>query len=510
MNVIGYARLSRDTDASTSIERQREAIHHLALARGLNVVDIVEDVDVSATRIKLDDRPGMSALRARVAAGEASAVVVHRLDRLARNVMDYGVLLREGVQVISASESFDTTTPMGDAMVKILLVFAEMEARTIGMRVRSSQRQLREVGRFRGGPIGYGFRSTIHPSGVGRTLEVDPTEAAIVRRVVDELLAGRTLYAIAERLNQDDVPTRRPIRVDKLTKLETRRRWSATVLRAMLRNGTLLGWQTHTRFEARRDESGQEVTIRHVETVRDDKGLPRVFWSPIMSRDEFERVRALTEWTPTPGRGEQSAAGRRTRASRLLSGRILCPGCDRPLAVHAYANSPRRSTYSCGGKHRGWNCPGGVSVQCDNVEAQVERLFLAAVGRLQVVEARQRVREVAGLAEVEEAIRHTTDALRAPDADLADLVARLESLRGERERLDVVPLSPVVELVETGRTFSEAWAEADLLARQGLLDAAGILVRVAPRLVPGRARWDANRVSIEFANDYASALDYDG
>jgi hypothetical protein len=127
---------------------------------------------------------------------------------------------------------------------------------------------------------------------------------------------------------------------------------------------------------------------------------------------------------------------------------------------------------------------------------------LAAVGRLQVVEAREHIREVVGLAEVEEAIRHTTDALRAPDADLDDLVTRLARLRGDRERLASGPVEPIVELIETGRTFAETWTDTDLLGRQRLFDAAGLVVRVAGRAVPGRARWDASRVTIEFARDY--------
>src|SRR5262245_21701335 len=116
--VIGYARLSRASDDSTSIAKQREILTKTAEARPWSLVDIVADPDVSASASRLD-RPGLSEDRERVAAGEADAVLVWRLDRIARSVVDFGLLLDDGLDIISATEPLDTGSPMGRAMAQI-------------------------------------------------------------------------------------------------------------------------------------------------------------------------------------------------------------------------------------------------------------------------------------------------------------------------------------------------------------------------------------------------------
>ncbi|MDR6171949.1 recombinase family protein [Curtobacterium sp. SORGH_AS_0776] len=191
MRVIGYARLSRASrEESTSIVRQRELIEKTCELRGMELVQTIVDDNVSATRSRLD-RPGLSRVRRMIADGEADAVMVWRLDRLVRSVVDVGVLLDEGLQIISATESLDTISPMGRAMVEILQVFASMEAKTIGLRVSASQEHLRKTGRFPGGVVPYGYRAVPHPGGVGRALEPRsrpqlsaalPTKFSAVRR----------------------------------------------------------------------------------------------------------------------------------------------------------------------------------------------------------------------------------------------------------------------------------------------------------------------------------------
>lgn len=82
-----------------------------------------------------------------------------KLDRLARSVVDHGLLLREGLAVVSCSEPLDTTSPMGQAMVKVLLVFAELEAQSIGERIRATiAYRVSQGDRWRGASAPYGYR----------------------------------------------------------------------------------------------------------------------------------------------------------------------------------------------------------------------------------------------------------------------------------------------------------------------------------------------------------------
>lgn len=446
--------------------RQREIIAKTCAARDFELVGIVEDVDVSATKTRLD-RPGLSEVRERIRSGEADAVMVWRLDRIARSVVDFGVLLDDGLDIISATEPLDTASPMGRAMAEVLQVFARLEAKTIGVRISASQEHLRKVGRFPGGVIPYGYRAVPHPDGVGRALEPDPAEAAVVRRMADEVLAGSSVYAVTVRLNRDGI---RPRRASK---------WTTTSVQRILRSNAVLG----------------RVKVRG-ELLRDDAtGLPLQVWEPLLSVADVERLRALTDWTPTPGRSEATAEGIRRKASRLLSGLIFCPGCGYPLTAKS-----RKSTgaplYVCEARARGRVCPGGVAIECDRVEEEVARKFLAVVGRWSVVEPRVSVREVAGLAAVEEALRATTDGLRAPDADLPLLFERLTKLRAERDRLAALPEEPVVEMIESGRTFADAWAEADTATRRALLTNSGAVITIGR--APQRGKWTPERVRVDF------------
>jgi len=471
MKIVGYVRLSRAArEESTSITRQRELIAKTCELRGLELLEIVEDVDVSATRSRLE-RPGLRRVRQLIADGDADAVMVWRLDRLVRSVVDVGVLLDEGLHIISATESLDTTSPMGRAMVEILQVFASMEAKTIGLRVSASQEHLRKVGRFPGGVVPYGYRSVPHPTGAGRALEPDPVEAAIVRRVADEVLAGSSVYAACARLNADGIP---PRRADQ---------WGPTALQRILRSNAILG-----RVKARG------------EILRDDKtGLPTVFWEPLLTVAEVERLRALTDWTPTPGRAEATREGRnRKRAARMLSGFLTCPGCGGSLIVKKRP-TPSRSIYACQAAAQGRVCERGIAIECARVEDEVARKFLAIVGRFLVTEKVVTQRDVAHLAGVEESIRETTDALREPGADVSALVSRLERLHAERARLDAQPQEPTVEYIETDETFAATWAHADWRDRRAMLIAAGLEVKVSP--AKQRGRWDPDRVQIGLGAD---------
>lgn len=493
MRVVGYARLSRATrEESTSITRQREVIERTAEARGFELVETVVDDNVSATKTRLD-RPGLRRVRELIAADQADAVVVWRLDRLVRSVVDVGVLLDEGLHIISATESLDTTSPMGRAMVEILQVFASMEATTIGLRVSASQEHLRKVGRFPGGVVPYGYRAVPHPSGVGRALEPHPDEAAVVRRLADGVLAGRSVYAMTVELNAEGIPPRRPLR-----KLEdgsvVRRQWGPSTIQRILRSDAVLGRVRTGSVRAPHPVTGKPHIVKPAELIRNENGLPVVFWEPLLSVTDVLALRRITEWTPTPGRAEATARGRRTKATRLLSGLLTCHGCGGTLIAKSRRSTTGRDIYACHASAQGRTCPRGVAVECHRVEEEVERLFLAVVGRIPFVEARTVERDVSGLAHVEEALRDTTDALRAPGADVAALVSRLERLHAERDRLDAQPAEPDVELVETGESFSAAWARLSPLERRRMLLSAGAEIGLAP--ARQRGKWDPSRVSL--------------
>lgn len=494
MRVIGYARLSRlIREESTSIARQRQIIRQTAEARGYELVEIVEDVDVSATSKRLHERPGIVEIRRRIAEGEADAVLVWRLDRLARSVGDISILLDEGLAIVSATESFDTTSPMGRAMVEIAQVFAAMEARTLGARVAASRGYLPTVGRYSGGPPPYGYRPAPNPDGPGRILEPDPAEAPIVRRIVDEILAGVPASRVARGLNADGVPTR-----NRASGRNPESEWRVTTVRQLVTGDALLG----------RVFSGGEL-------VRDDRGIPVAPFEPLVTPEEHARLRATFRPHDDPEIGARISAGRK-RASRMLSGVALCGACGRPLTARHPRKDPERNppTYSCMARTRGQTCPKPVGVAALALETEIERRFLKTVGRFEVVERRTLAAENPELALIEEALRETTDALRDPDADVLALVDRLNALREERARAASAKPQTTISLVPTGVTYADVWARSDYLGRRATLLSAGaelyvdpIIRRAGPYFDPSRIRFRLGVDAAELTEEELDLLD---
>ncbi len=431
--VVGYVRLSRESADSTSVARQRQVIEATAASRGWELLGIVEDVDVSASKRRLD-RPGLTQVRELIAAGKASAVLVWRLDRLARSVVDFGTLLDEGLNVVSCTEPLDTTSAMGRAMAEVLQVFAALESRTIGDRLRNTiAYRVGQGDRWRGGPTPYGYKSVPHPSGDGKTLVVDPVEADYVRQAADIVLAGGTLYKAMRALTAAGSTPRRA------------EAWSLSSLRVVLTGDSALGRQS-----------------RHGQPIRDDEGLLVAPWEPILPVEHVERLRAIL--APRP------LTETRRKASRVLSGLLLCAACGSRLRVNSRRSAGEHiESYGCRANGDGRSCPQPASINAGLVEEFLIGEFLDTIGGMSVVERREVLRDAAGLAEVHEAIAHTTDAMREPGADIATLVARLSSLSASRDELAARPTAPAVEVVETGETYREQWERSGPDERRAML-----------------------------------------
>ena len=122
--------------------------------------EIYEDEGFSA---KTMDRPQLQCMLAQVRAGNIRRIICYRLDRISRNVSDFTALLEQlerlGVEIICIREKFDTSTPIGKAMLYIASVFAQLERETISERVRDNMQLMAQMGRWLGGQAPYGYRS---------------------------------------------------------------------------------------------------------------------------------------------------------------------------------------------------------------------------------------------------------------------------------------------------------------------------------------------------------------
>lgn len=487
-----YVRLSEDSEASTSVARQREITSAYAASREWEIVEVFEDIDVSATHSRLD-RPGLNRLRESIARDEIDVVIVWRLDRLARKVLDLLTILDEwtkaGCAAASATESIDLTTAQGRAMTTMIGIFAEMEADAIRIRVTSSIAELHRTNRFAGGTVPYGYRTAPLPSGPGRILVVEPSEAAIVREVAETLLSGVAPYRVCADLNTRGIAAprsayRRVARAGGDVAAADRGTWRVQSLRRTFTSDHLAGRVTHL-GELRRGEDGLAVAV----------------WAPILDGGTLVRLCGLLDPKAT-----ETPRPRRVRQARLLSGLARCAVCGSKMYVRT---SSGRKIYGCATQANGEVCP-SPRISAEALEAYVVAELLARVGSRKmtetVSEASSSSEAAAHLADVEALLRAVASSLLADDADTPTLLARMATLKETRASLRAeVEAAPVLSFIrETGLTFADAYAAASTVeeARE-ILSAELVEVRISPT-ASRSSKLDEDRVEIVPVVDDAS------
>ena len=151
-----YARQSVDREDSISTDSQIEACRYEARDEVCR-----EYVDKGYSG-KNTDRPHFRELVADIKKGEISKVIVYRLDRISRSILDFSNMMilfaKYQVEFVSSTEKFDTSMPMGRAMLNICMVFAQLERETIQQRVTDAYYSRSEKGFYMGGRVPYGFR----------------------------------------------------------------------------------------------------------------------------------------------------------------------------------------------------------------------------------------------------------------------------------------------------------------------------------------------------------------
>ena len=159
-----YSRKSKFTGKGESIGNQIELCKdYVRNMYGEDYVEhcvVFEDEGFSGGNLK---RPDFQKMMAEVRKRKFKAIVVYRLDRISRNISDFTGLIDElnklDVSFVSIREQFDTSTPMGRAMMFIISVFSQLERETIAERIRDNMHELAKTGRWLGGNAPTGFKS---------------------------------------------------------------------------------------------------------------------------------------------------------------------------------------------------------------------------------------------------------------------------------------------------------------------------------------------------------------
>jgi len=216
-----YSRKSKFTGKGESIENQIEMCRqYIATHYSQEEADaalVYEDEGFSGGTL---ERPKFKKMMSDSQKIKFAAIVVYRLDRISRNIGDFAKLIEDladrEIGFISIREQFDTSSPMGRAMMYIASVFSQLERETIAERIRDNMHELSKTGRWLGGttPTGYESESISNVTVDGKTrkackLKIIPEEINLVKLIFDKFIETGSLTKTDQFLMQGRYKTKR-------------------------------------------------------------------------------------------------------------------------------------------------------------------------------------------------------------------------------------------------------------------------------------------------------------
>lgn len=474
LRILGSTRLSNLTDESTSIARQRRHILADPLTTDGEVVDIIEDVDVSADagKFPLFKRPALGPwLNERT--DEYDVLMFALADRAIRSQLDLYELSQWAIKhrkmVVFVKGPADgprmvldfrkgPLDPMTQFLAGLFAFVGEIELGIIKARARDSRIGARRDGRWHGGRPPYGYKAVKGVKGSGWRLEREPDAIKVIEGIIDRLLGGEPVHAIANSLNEEGVLTPRDSYNRRMGKSLRGDRWTSTTIRNLLRNRTLLG-----------------QSVYQGRVIRDSSGAPILRGEPLISRSTFDAVQARLD--------DCSRQRVRSRTTSPLLGVAFCLGCGGTLYRFNYYDPVRAINYRCSNRiYRKTDCTMKPVASVALTEI-IEEEFLSHVGDLEILEPvfipgeshEDELREaVDALQELLEMRRGKSEAIRAVYDQ------QIEALEIQIDRLGALPSTPSrTEYQGTGRSYRQLWESSGESARRRLLLDAKVRIEAA-------------------------------
>lgn len=334
-----YTRVSTvyQVDKDSLPLQKQELIGYCKYSLGIEDYVIFEDAGYSG---KNTDRPAFQRMMEQVRQGLFSHIVVWKIDRVSRNLLDfatmYAELKRLGVFFVSKNEQFDTSSAMGEAMLKIILVFAELERGMTSERVTATMINRASNGIWNGGRVHYGYCYDKEK----QVFSLHPEEAPIARMMFDEYEKTSSIVQVVRRLNERGYRTRYG------------NMFSAVTVQIILRNP----WYKGTyRYNYYKFPSRHEVKDSS-EWVLVDNHHPA-----IVEADQFARVQAILD----RNRRFLNEPGRNIQRDRpiVFAGLLWCAECGSAMVAspgRLHVSGYRPSKYSCPKATRSKECSGKI------------------------------------------------------------------------------------------------------------------------------------------------------
>ena len=429
-----YARQSMDKKDSLSIEGQIEHCRRYA-GEGAQVF---QDKGFSGKNTK---RPAFTELMQAVEAGQIQKILVYRLDRFSRSIADFSrlweILQQYGVEFQSVTEQFDTSSPMGRAMLNIVLVFAQLERETTAERVKDNYIHRFSLGAWPGGPAPYGFNLTKVTDEGRRVSSLRANgQAEIVRKIFAEYAKPETsLRSMARALTAqgihgpkreawDNVTLSRMLHSPLYVRADEDIYWHYLAMGLQIQQGIEAFDGLHAcNVIGRRDRSknkyhtlaGQLLTVANHEGVI-DSGL-------------WLRVQEKLAGNPQISR---SNAGKYS----WLTGLMKCGKCGYAVKIN-YSRPEDRFYLICSGRSNLANCDASLHIGLRELEqevaAQLRELLSACPPEKICPDSREASEE---LLAIEQKIDRLVNALAESSAVSVPYISRqIDKLHKEREAL---------------------------------------------------------------------------
>lgn len=314
-----------------SLHAQREACEAYIASQKQEgwvlVPDFYDDGGISGGTL---ERPALQQLLADIQVRMVDVVVVYKIDRLSRSLMDFAKLVdifdRHNVTFVSVTQSFNTTNSMGRLTLNILLSFAQFEREVSGERIRDKIAASRKKGLWMGGnvPLGYDVKD--------KKLVINEDEAKIIRMIFDRFPTVGSATILAKRLAEEDVRTKKGRLIDK------------GYMYKLLNNETYLGKAVHK-----------------------GTAYPGVH-EAIITQEQWNKVRTILKRNP-----QRRAGNSRRQVPALLKGIIFGADGRAMTPTHTKKKNNRLYRYYVASRLlKGENPPGIVrSVPAGEIEAAV-------------------------------------------------------------------------------------------------------------------------------------------
>ena len=379
MRVAIYARYSSDLQRDTSLEDQIAVAKRYASERKWTVLKehIYTDAGISGDSIQ--NRPSVQRLLADAAQRPKpfDVVLVDDSSRVARDIADAIRVMQQlkflGIRVIYISQGIDSESEQADALVAVHGLIDSLYLKELAKKVKRGLAGQMDRG-FSTGARQYGYRKILvpddslkkdahgHPVSIGTRIEVNPSEAKVIRRIFEWAAEGVGLTSIVERLNGEGIPA------------ANGKRWSKSPVGRILKNERYLGKQIwgqqsveHEPGTGRRTQRDNPRSEWRIEDRPDLRIVSDELW------EKVQQTRAAVREAVAPKQNLARGKDARFHSTHLLTGFAKCHVCGGAMtSVSGGKGSPRL------GCRRSWQegrsvCPNRLTIRMKVAEPQVLR-----------------------------------------------------------------------------------------------------------------------------------------